>query len=274
MNKDAFYFSHDSNARNDQRLLKVRMKYGIEGYGVYFGIIEILREQTSYYLYTSEFHSIAYDLRVTEDIVKDIILNYDLFEIDGDLFHSRSLTSRMEKMDIIRKKRSQAGKKSGKVRSVDKQNVNISSTNVQQRKEKKGKENKRKDIKDRYVEFETELQIYINQYDFKLLEDFYNYWTEPNKSNTKLKFEMEKTWDTTKRLKRWADNDYGNNKSNGIKKKLNFKMPDGKNYIAYCDKCGKSDFYEPFNFNPDIIESKCCNSIILNERKKYDKESN
>ena len=51
MSKDAYYFSHDSNARNDQRLVKIRMKYGMEGYGIYFGIIEILREQRDYYLY-------------------------------------------------------------------------------------------------------------------------------------------------------------------------------------------------------------------------------
>lgn len=30
------YFPHDSNARNDAKILKVRMKYGAEGYGVYF----------------------------------------------------------------------------------------------------------------------------------------------------------------------------------------------------------------------------------------------
>ena len=133
----------------------------------------------------------------------------------------------------------------------------------------KVKESKRKDMlfRDRAYEFEISLQKYINQYDSKLLEDFYNYWTEPNKSNTKLKFEMEKTWDTKRRLKRWADNDYGSKKTEK-KKKVNFKMPDGKNYIAYCDKCGKSDFYEPYNFNPDMIESKCCNAKILNERKK------
>ena len=43
-------------------------------------------------------------------------------------------------------------------------------------------------------------------------------------------------------------------------------MPDGRNYLGYCSKCLKSDFYEPFNFNPDVVESKCCNSAILNER--------
>ena len=50
MTKDAYYFPHDSNARNDQRLMKVRMKYGMKGYGIYFGIIEILREQCEYTL--------------------------------------------------------------------------------------------------------------------------------------------------------------------------------------------------------------------------------
>lgn len=62
--KDAYYFSHDSNARNDQRLMKVRMKYGMEGYGIYFGIIEILREQSDYILTFSDLDSISFDLRV------------------------------------------------------------------------------------------------------------------------------------------------------------------------------------------------------------------
>ena len=69
--KDAYYFSHDSNARNDQRLMKVRMKYGMEGYGIYFGIIEILREQAGYILYKSDIESVQFDLRVESNILKD-----------------------------------------------------------------------------------------------------------------------------------------------------------------------------------------------------------
>ena len=81
-----------------------------------------------------------------------------------------------------------------------------------------------------------------------------------------MKFDLEKTWDLDRRLSRWAANDFGNNKTNKTKKQINFKMPDGRNYLGYCSKCLKSDFYEPFNFNPDVVESKCCNSAILNER--------
>lgn len=36
-----------------------------------------------------------------------------------------------------------------------------------------------------------------------LLEEFYFYWTEPNKSGTKMRFELEKTWDLSRRLRRW-----------------------------------------------------------------------
>lgn len=36
-----------------------------------------------------------------------------------------------------------------------------------------------------------------------ILEEFFDYWTEPNKSNTKMRFELEKTWHLHRRLKRW-----------------------------------------------------------------------
>lgn len=48
--KDAYFFSHDCNARNDPKILALRSIYGAEGYGVYFMLIEILREQPEYKL--------------------------------------------------------------------------------------------------------------------------------------------------------------------------------------------------------------------------------
>ena len=43
-------------------------------------------------------------------------------------------------------------------------------------------------------------------YDESILNGFSDYWTEPNKSNTKMKFELNKTWSTKLRLKTWAAN--------------------------------------------------------------------
>ena len=46
--KDAYYFSHDSNARNDEKIMAMRSVYGLPGYAMYFMIVEILREQSNY----------------------------------------------------------------------------------------------------------------------------------------------------------------------------------------------------------------------------------
>ena len=43
---------------------------------------------------------------------------------------------------------------------------------------------------------------------------FHSYWTEPNKSKTKLRWELEKTWDTKRRLQTWFSrirDDFKNN---------------------------------------------------------------
>ena len=50
------------------------------------------------------------------------------------------------------------------------------------------------------------LDVMSFDYDKSILEGFIDYWTEPNKSNTKMKFELNKTWKTKLRLKTWAAN--------------------------------------------------------------------
>ena len=49
-------------------------------------------------------------------------------------------------------------------------------------------------------------EVLTFEYDEVLLNGFIDYWTEPNKSNTKMKFELNKTWQTKLRLKTWAAN--------------------------------------------------------------------
>ena len=50
------------------------------------------------------------------------------------------------------------------------------------------------------------LDVMSFDYDKSILEGFIDYWTEPNKSNTKMKFELNKTWKTKLRLKTWSNN--------------------------------------------------------------------
>jgi hypothetical protein len=266
MSKDAYYFSHDSNARNDQRLMKVRMKYGMEGHGIFFGIIEILREQKDYTLTFDDIDSISFDLRVDKEKIEDIVENYDLFEIKGHtMFYSKSLMRRMLALDEKRQKLASAGKKGG----LSKARKMLEGKSKQGSSSKVNKVNKNKvnDINKRMLLFKESLEKHSNQYNKDIIENFFNYWSEPNPSNTKMRFELEKTFDISRRISRWVNSPFNKNKNDIKKPKINFRQPDGKNYIAYCSKCNNSDFYEPFNFKPELIESKCCNAEILNERR-------
>lgn len=62
------------------------------------------------------------------------------------------------------------------------------------------------DIVNRVENFKLEVGLY--SYPEKTLSDFFNYWSELNKSKTKMRWEMEKTWDIKKRLDRWANSSF------------------------------------------------------------------
>tara|TARA_Y100001963_G_scaffold100401_1_gene138205 strand:+ start:952 stop:1824 length:873 start_codon:yes stop_codon:yes gene_type:complete len=224
--KDAYYFSHDSNARNDQRLMKLRMKYGPEGYGIYFMIIEILRDTENYTLHIDDIESICFDLRAEKEKVLDILKNYNLFVFDGDFFYSKSLSRRMEKLDKIKEKRRESGKLGGKAKANIKQVPSKSLASAKQVKESKVKKSKVKKSKVEYnmEGFKNQVFEYQSQYDKDMLEEFIEYWTEPNKSQTKMRYEQEKTWDTGRRLRRWSNTNFNKNISPSSKFQQNGKL--------------------------------------------------
>ena len=111
------YFSHDSNARNSDKLMKVRMKLGAEGYGIFFMLIERLREEEGYKS-TIDYDTLAFDLRVDAEKVKQVVENYDLFKFteDGKYFYSDSFNERMEMMDVRAQQRKSKAKKAAEAR--------------------------------------------------------------------------------------------------------------------------------------------------------------
>lgn len=58
------------------------------------------------------------------------------------------------------------------------------------------------------AEFKEELSKFVGLYSSEMLNDFFSYWTEPNRSHTKMLFETKQTWDTSRRLSRWEKNNY------------------------------------------------------------------
>lgn len=101
--KDAYYFSHDSNARYDPKILSMISVYGMAGYGWYWVIIEILREQENYKFKIVKEHSynaiamqMQCDCNATKKFIDDCIKEFELFVSDGEFFWSESLLNRME----------------------------------------------------------------------------------------------------------------------------------------------------------------------------------
>lgn len=63
---------------------------------------------------------------------------------------------------------------------------------------------KENDIEKRKLKFASTLEPFLNLYGRELLNNFLRYWSEPNKSHTKFRQELEKTWDLKGRLETWA----------------------------------------------------------------------
>ncbi|GJM72965.1 hypothetical protein HMSSN036_51810 [Paenibacillus macerans] len=117
--KEAYYFSHDSNARHDPKITAMRGVYGSEGYGWYWMLVEMMRESEGYKLdmqskYT--FNAFALQLHAdskrVEQFIHDCIHEFNLFEADATHFWSASLLRRMN----IREQKTEARRKAAKAR--------------------------------------------------------------------------------------------------------------------------------------------------------------
>jgi hypothetical protein len=114
--KESYYFSHDSNARNDVKVIKLRRQLGLEGYGIYWCLIEMLRDTPDYKLSIETLEDIAFSLNTPKEKIETVIKAYDLFVIDDQQFFSERLIRNMEKYQHVKGKLSEAGKNGMKKR--------------------------------------------------------------------------------------------------------------------------------------------------------------
>jgi len=102
--------------------------------------------------------------------------------------------------------------------------------------------NSKDNSKDKEAKFKNEVLQF--NYPKEMLNEFINYWTEPNKSKTKLRYELQTTWDTSRRLGTWAKNT----------KQFTKKEPERKIYkSSNFDEVVKDDNITPGEM-PDYIK--------------------
>lgn len=102
------YFSHDYHSRDHLR--DVRKDFGLEGYGLYWCIVEILHEQGGS-IKEKDIAPIAYDLRADEDMLKAILYNYGMFQVKKGCVYSERVIDNLKKREEISEKRKEAAEK-------------------------------------------------------------------------------------------------------------------------------------------------------------------
>lgn len=200
--------------------------------GFFFGGVEMADNKRSFLLYADVHFTVKQLTDEQAGKLFKIILSYvndENPEVDDLLIKiafepiKQSLKRDLRKYELIREKRSLAGKASADKRQQvstsverneqvlthstvnvnDNVSVNVNDINI----------NKEELLKKREQDFIELVNTYSNIYSVSMLKAFCNYWTEPNKSKTKMRFELEKTFEIGRRLAKWSSNDKSFNKT-------------------------------------------------------------
>lgn len=156
MDKDVTYFPHFHNARHDRKLKRLRLKHGWSGYGIYFALLEILRAETDLKFPMADIEILCDELNVSEDVIRSIIKDFDLFKSDKNHFHSPKLVEYLKPYFVMREQRRMAGKASAKSRqqsTTDQRSLNGRSTGAQRMFEQNKKERKKEVSNDLSLSF-------------------------------------------------------------------------------------------------------------------------
>jgi hypothetical protein len=93
--KDAFYFPHDYDSRNDEKIVRMLRVHGWTGYGLYWAVIEKIYGAGGQL--NVDYETLAFDLRVEMKMVESLIGEFELFYIKANKIRSHSVDRRLKK---------------------------------------------------------------------------------------------------------------------------------------------------------------------------------
>ena len=200
------YFLHDTSAFDDEKITELYLKFGYEGLGLFYTALEKIGKQEK----PIKTEVLKSQLRVGKRLNKCWKFMEEIGLIsttNGESFNNELLNF-SEKYQIKKQKTRERVSEWRDKQTIEK-NVTCYKgvSNTPKVKESKVKESKVNNIKEREQSFRTEVMEF--NYPDTMLNDFIRYWTEPNKSGTKMRYELQPTWDTKRRLITWSKNDKG-----------------------------------------------------------------
>lgn len=218
------YIKHNISNRSEYIFRKLIERKGAAAYGVYWYLLEELYESGGRMLF-EEIESISNALCVRKDFVASVIKSFSLFQYDSDSFWSDEVIEQIEKRQKIKDKRKEAANK----RWVSEKNIIVPEKEKEVESSpivKPTRVNKEQEMKSREREFYNVLVPFVKTYGREMIREFFDYWSEPNKSHSKMRFEQERTWDLSRRLQTWekrSRNGFGKYNSIGDKQAANYK---------------------------------------------------
>lgn len=117
---------------------------------------------------------------------------------------TRQVTNRYQVVSLVKWEKLQETKE----QLTGKLTINQQASNNQLTTTKEDKEVKKNSIESRAKDFYEQCASFQGAYSKDMLRAFYDYWTEPNKSKSKMRFEQQTTWELSRRLKTWASKEY------------------------------------------------------------------
>jgi uncharacterized protein YdaU (DUF1376 family) len=200
------YFNHDSNSRNDIRIIKLRSKLSYAGYGIFWAVLEMLFTEENK-LCIDDYDSLAFGLQCDAKVLKQVIEDFDLFVLEDGCFYSRRLNNHIEEINNKSTKAKENASKRWNNATAMQPHSDRNASKVN-----KSIVNKSKSIEERIIDFNKSIQS-ISGVSDEDKENFFLYWTEKNKSGSKFRAEMERTFSIPLRLKRWSSNNFNKQKS-------------------------------------------------------------
>lgn len=107
------FFRHFVHTTSDERILKMRLDYGLAGYGLFWLIYEYLVEQKGRVAYDLKLIAMVVraDIRTVKRFVNDCVTKYQLFESDGTDLWSNECISEANRIEEFSRKQSMNVKK-------------------------------------------------------------------------------------------------------------------------------------------------------------------
>ncbi|MCQ2228096.1 MAG: DUF4373 domain-containing protein [Bacteroidales bacterium] len=117
MKTEQLWFRMSSTAHEKSCVVAMRMKLGWEGFGIYVGILSLLRNSEDGSL-PVDFEQIGWTLRCPSNTVKSVVMDFGLFMLtdDGGHFFDQNLIDEMEQYQSALDERREAGRRSAERR--------------------------------------------------------------------------------------------------------------------------------------------------------------